>query len=269
MPGCSVTNQYEFWNLYTTFFANMRHSASPSSPFTGSDIQIAAHNRTDKRWLWTSGWSPTMVELQQSDVRTPAGRRGSTSSCTFTEFSNYMNYCIFSDPIFDFFFSSSAIKKPTSNTVPGRCGTLRRWFAVCRSARRSVSLVSCSRRAQFRCVIRFWKRRRWPLPSRTLSLRRICGSVRSASALYCLKLILIDILNSTAESFCTKGKVFKGVRRHARARVGKVEYFHCHYFLRLEEGSPPADYYGRQKTPEQQLDEWMEGMRKRKIIGTL
>lgn len=72
-----------------------------------------------------------------------------------------------------------------------------------------------------------------------------------------------------AESFCTKGRVFKGVRRHARARVGRVLYFHCHYYVRLEEGTPPADYYGRQTTPAQQLDDWMDGLRKRKIIGSL
>lgn len=72
-----------------------------------------------------------------------------------------------------------------------------------------------------------------------------------------------------AESFCSKGKVYKGVRRHARARVGRVEYFHCHYFVRLEEGQPPADYYGRKTTPEKQLDDWLEQMRKRKVIGSL
>lgn len=67
----------------------------------------------------------------------------------------------------------------------------------------------------------------------------------------------------------TKGKVFRGVRRHARARVGKVEYFHCHYYVRLEEGSPPKDYYGRQVTPEEQLENWMESMRNRKVINSL
>nr|CAD7460004.1 unnamed protein product [Timema tahoe] len=46
-----------------------------------------------------------------------------------------------------------------------------------------------------------------------------------------------------AESFVGKGHVVKGVRRHARGRVGKVEYFHCHYFVRLEEGTPPDHYY--------------------------
>ena len=73
-----------------------------------------------------------------------------------------------------------------------------------------------------------------------------------------------------AESFCGKGRVFKGMRRHARRRVGEVEYKHVHYFVRLEEGSPPEHYYlpGPQ-TPEQQLATWVEQMRKRKIINSL
>lgn len=72
-----------------------------------------------------------------------------------------------------------------------------------------------------------------------------------------------------AESFVGKGKVFKGVRRHARARTGRVEYKHCHYFVRLEEGTPPQDYYNRSVTPEQQLAKWFEQMRKRKITNSL
>lgn len=72
-----------------------------------------------------------------------------------------------------------------------------------------------------------------------------------------------------AESFVGKGKVFKGVRRHARARTGRVEYKHCHYFVRLEEGTPPADYYNRSVTPEQQLEKWFDSMRQRKIINSL
>lgn len=46
-----------------------------------------------------------------------------------------------------------------------------------------------------------------------------------------------------AESFATKGLVMKGIRRHAKGRVGLVHYFHCHYFVRLEEGSPPAHFF--------------------------
>uniref|UniRef100_A0A182U201 Large ribosomal subunit protein uL22m n=1 Tax=Anopheles melas TaxID=34690 RepID=A0A182U201_9DIPT len=73
-----------------------------------------------------------------------------------------------------------------------------------------------------------------------------------------------------AESFCGKGRVFKGMRRHARGRTGEVEYKHCHYFVRLEEGTPPAHYYpAAPKTGEQQLSEWEEAMRKRKVTGSL
>lgn len=72
-----------------------------------------------------------------------------------------------------------------------------------------------------------------------------------------------------AESFSSKGKVVKGIRRHARGRMGEVRYVYSHYFVRLEEGQPPADYYNRDPlTPQQQLDKWLEGMRKRKIINS-
>lgn len=46
----------------------------------------------------------------------------------------------------------------------------------------------------------------------------------------CYKIVLV------AESFVSKGQVIKGMRRHGRARFGIVQYFHCHYFVRLEEG---------------------------------
>lgn len=78
------------------------------------------------------------------------------------------------------------------------------------------------------------------------------------------------LLFLSAESFCGKGRVFKGVRRHGRGRVGKVEYMHCHYFVRLEEGKPPKNYYmPNPQTPEQQLETWTDQMRKRKIISSL
>ncbi|XP_055371236.1 39S ribosomal protein L22, mitochondrial [Condylostylus longicornis] len=73
-----------------------------------------------------------------------------------------------------------------------------------------------------------------------------------------------------AESFVGKGRYFKGVRRHARGRPGRVEYKHCHYFVRLEEGKPPKEYYlPASKTPEEQFENWLEAMRKRKIINSL
>lgn len=74
----------------------------------------------------------------------------------------------------------------------------------------------------------------------------------------------------TAESLVGKGQVIKGYRRHARRRFGKVEYFHCHYFVRLEEGTPPKNYYqNAPKEPQQQLADWLASMRKRKINNSL
>lgn len=61
----------------------------------------------------------------------------------------------------------------------------------------------------------------------------------------------------------------KGYRRHARGKVGRVEYKYCHYFVRLEEGIPPKDYYGTQVTPEQQLNKWLQQKRERKIANSL
>lgn len=73
-----------------------------------------------------------------------------------------------------------------------------------------------------------------------------------------------------AESFTGKGMVIKGARRHAKARYGKVEYKFCHYFVRLEEGNPPENYYlPHPLTPERQLDKWIADMRKRKVINSL
>ncbi|CAG0914322.1 unnamed protein product [Notodromas monacha] len=60
-----------------------------------------------------------------------------------------------------------------------------------------------------------------------------------------------------ADSHVTKGVVIKGMRRHARGRFGIVEYFHCHYFVRLEEGPPPVDYFQPKPTGPEMLEEWV------------
>lgn len=72
-----------------------------------------------------------------------------------------------------------------------------------------------------------------------------------------------------AESFVGKGFVIKGIRRHAKMRMGVVHYKYCHYFVRLEEGTPPKDYYKTIVTPEEQLNNWLEQKRKRKIYNSL
>ncbi|KZC07015.1 39S ribosomal protein L22, mitochondrial [Dufourea novaeangliae] len=73
-----------------------------------------------------------------------------------------------------------------------------------------------------------------------------------------------------AESFATKGMVIKGMRRHAKGRQGIVHYRHCNYFVRLEEGKPPADYYMKNpKSGKELLDEWMDKMQHRKVLNSL
>lgn len=83
-------------------------------------------------------------------------------------------------------------------------------------------------------------------------------------------IVIIHNLCFTAESFVGKGRVIKGFRRHARGRFGIVEYKHCHYFVRLEEGEPPKNYYlPNPQTPSEQFEKWLEQMRMRKVINSL
>jgi len=72
-----------------------------------------------------------------------------------------------------------------------------------------------------------------------------------------------------AESFVGKGIVIKGMRRCARKRVGRIEYFHSHYFVRLEEGTPPKHYYPAPKTGPEMLEAYMKELRDRQILGTI
>ncbi|XP_014279941.1 large ribosomal subunit protein uL22m [Halyomorpha halys] len=73
-----------------------------------------------------------------------------------------------------------------------------------------------------------------------------------------------------AESFVGKGNYIKGVRRHAKGRLGEVEYKYCHYYVRLEEGKPPANYYNKPVMDKDTLlSKWIEEMRIRKVISSL
>lgn len=92
----------------------------------------------------------------------------------------------------------------------------------------------------------------------------ICKLFEELKSEFMLKLFIL------AESFCGKGRVIKGVRRHARARLGRVEYKYVHYFVTLEEGEPPEHFYlPHPLSPEQQLEKWTEEMRNRKVINSL
>ncbi|XP_046432996.1 39S ribosomal protein L22, mitochondrial isoform X2 [Neodiprion fabricii] len=73
-----------------------------------------------------------------------------------------------------------------------------------------------------------------------------------------------------AESFVGKGMVYKGLRRHAKGRPGMVHYRYCHYYVRLEEGKPPENYYlPAPKSKQEMLDDWLTQMRQRKITSSL
>ncbi|CAN7937001.1 unnamed protein product [Ixodes hexagonus] len=68
-----------------------------------------------------------------------------------------------------------------------------------------------------------------------------------------------------AESFTGKGVCIKGVRRHARMRLGEIRYQYSHYFVRLVEGAPPKHYYDAPMTTEEKLKEYVQTLRDRRI----
>ncbi|XP_037575598.1 39S ribosomal protein L22, mitochondrial [Dermacentor silvarum] len=68
-----------------------------------------------------------------------------------------------------------------------------------------------------------------------------------------------------AESFCNKAVTIKGIRRHARAKLGTIHYRYCHYFVRLVEGPPPEHYYDPPLTPSQKLEEFIQELRDRRV----
>ncbi|XP_032686817.1 39S ribosomal protein L22, mitochondrial [Odontomachus brunneus] len=73
-----------------------------------------------------------------------------------------------------------------------------------------------------------------------------------------------------AESFTTKGVVVRGIRRHAKMRMGHIRYGYCHYFVRLEEGPPPKHYYlPEPKSGEELLEDWLKQMHMRKVSSSL
>jgi len=70
-----------------------------------------------------------------------------------------------------------------------------------------------------------------------------------------------------AESFCVHGPSVKGIRRHARMRFGLVHYRYTHYFVRLEEGSPPEHYYPQEPDAPTKLKNWIEERRSQRVTG--
>jgi len=70
-----------------------------------------------------------------------------------------------------------------------------------------------------------------------------------------------------AESFATKGMRQKGMRRHGRMRMATINYDYMHYYVRLEEGRPPRDYWGTYIRPfnaHAMLEDWVAEHRQRR-----
>lgn len=62
-----------------------------------------------------------------------------------------------------------------------------------------------------------------------------------------------------------------GLKRHARGRMSVIRYRYSHYFLTLEEGKPPKDYYyfRKEKSGEEMLAEWLNKYRNRSVLQSL
>ena len=64
-----------------------------------------------------------------------------------------------------------------------------------------------------------------------------------------------------------KGKV-SGMRRHARGAMSQVNYYYTNYFVRLEEGDPPAVYdevHHVSRNPEEWLEDFVAKHRSKTI----
>ncbi|KAL0269013.1 UNVERIFIED_CONTAM: hypothetical protein PYX00_010760 [Menopon gallinae] len=74
-----------------------------------------------------------------------------------------------------------------------------------------------------------------------------------------------------SESFVGKSYRLKGKRRCARGRLTNIHYDYIHYFVTLEEGTPPEYYYYNKKnqTLKEMYDKWLDDMRNRKVIECL
>lgn len=67
------------------------------------------------------------------------------------------------------------------------------------------------------------------------------------------------------EAMCVKGLVIKGLRKHARMRFGQVNYFYCHFLVKLTEGEAPKHFYRPPKDGNDLLNDFYTELRSRKI----
>ena len=70
-----------------------------------------------------------------------------------------------------------------------------------------------------------------------------------------------------AESFANQSMIIQGMRRHARMRVGVVRYRYSNYFVKLEEGRPPKNYYEwkAKKSSHEMLQDYITEHRNKRI----
>ncbi|XP_062391734.1 39S ribosomal protein L22, mitochondrial [Sardina pilchardus] len=69
-----------------------------------------------------------------------------------------------------------------------------------------------------------------------------------------------------AESFSAKGKYLKRLRYHGRGMFGIMDKVHCHYFVKLVEGSPPVV---ETQTGFDQAKEYVQELKNRTVIQSL
>ena len=70
-----------------------------------------------------------------------------------------------------------------------------------------------------------------------------------------------------AESFANQAMTIKGMRRHARMRIGTIDYRYANYYVKLEEGRPPKNYYEwrAKKSPHELLQDYLIEHRNKRI----
>ena len=68
-----------------------------------------------------------------------------------------------------------------------------------------------------------------------------------------------------SESFTDNFDKITGMRRHKGGRCYTMSYRFCSYFLTLEEGVPPKDYYDKNVTTKQWLERYVKDHRSKFI----
>ncbi|KAI3387645.1 hypothetical protein SNEBB_008361 [Seison nebaliae] len=72
-----------------------------------------------------------------------------------------------------------------------------------------------------------------------------------------------------SNSFVGRALIMKTMRKHMGNRFGIIHYRHSHYFVRLEEGKPPLNYYPTLPTKEERVEFLHEIHRNKRILSSL